>query len=36
VDTLKLILALFYLFVMLPWSIYLTIKIAQHVNAWPF
>lgn len=35
-DTFKVILAFFYVFVVMPWSIYLTVKVAQHVDAWPF
>lgn len=34
--TFKLLLAAFYVFVFMPWSIYLTVKVAQHVDAWPF
>lgn len=34
-ENVKIVLALLYL-VFSAWSLYLLIKVAQHVNAWPF
>lgn len=35
-EIFKAVLALFYVLVVLPWSIYLMVKVAGHVGAWPF
>ena len=35
-DLIKLVVAVLYLFVLMPWFLYVTVKVAQHVEAWPF